>query len=58
MRVLRPDSRVVETGGDGVRLKHLAVLVLHEIALHAVHDARHAARNGSAVASDFALGSS
>ena len=31
-----------------MRLEHLAVLVLHEIALHAVHDARHAARNGSA----------
>ncbi len=40
--VLGPDARVVEPGRDRVGLQHLAVLVLQQEALHAVHHARHA----------------
>ena len=43
VRVLGADARVVEAGRDRVGLQDLAVLVLHQVAAHAVHDARHAA---------------
>src|SRR5207237_6132517 len=39
MRVLRPDSRIIETGRDGPGIGHLSVLVLQEIGLGAVQDA-------------------
>ena len=42
VRVLGSDARVVETGGDRLGLLHLAVLVLHQVAAHAVHDPGHA----------------
>ncbi len=46
--MLGTDARVVEAGRDRVGLEHLAVLVLHEVALHAVHHAGHAAADGGA----------
>ena len=42
--MLRPDAGVVQAGRHRVRLLDLAVLVLHEVAAHAVDDAR--ARRG------------
>ena len=38
--VLRPDARIVQSGGDRMRLEHLAVVVLQEIRARAVQDAR------------------
>ena len=50
-RVLRADARVVEAGGDRVRLEDLAVLVLHDRAERAVqHAAAAAERQRRAVA--------
>ena len=46
--MLRSDARVVEPGGYRVRFEDLAVLVLHEVALHAVHDAGDAVADGGA----------
>ncbi len=46
--MLRTDAGVVQAGRDGVRLLDLAVLVLHEVAAHAVDDARHAPPDGGA----------
>ena len=46
--VLGPDARVVEAGGDRLGLLHLADVVLHEVAEHPVHDARHAVADGGA----------
>jgi len=37
--VLGADPGVVEPGGDGLGLLHLADVVLHEVAQHPVHDA-------------------
>ena len=38
-RVLRPDARVVEPGGDGVCLDDLAVLILQDVTPRPVEDA-------------------
>ena len=46
--MLGADARVVETGRDGVRLLDLAVLVLHQVAAHAVDDAGHTPPDGRA----------
>ena len=40
VRVLRADAGVVQTGGDGVHRRDLAVLVLAEVGLHAVENAQ------------------
>ena len=45
--VLRPDSGVVEAGGDGMRVGNLAVLVLEQIGAVAMQNARRAAGEGS-----------
>ena len=44
--VLGPDARVVEPGRDRLGLEHLAVLVLQEERLRAVHDAGDAVADG------------
>ena len=49
MRVLRPDARVVEPGGDRVRLDGLAVLVLQHEGAGAVQDAGVAGGDGGGV---------
>ena len=46
--VLGPDARVVEPGRDRLGLLDLAVLVLHQVAAHAVDDAGDAAPDGGA----------
>ena len=47
--MLGPNPRVVQAGGDGVRLDDLAVGVLEQVAQRAVQDARLALRDGGAV---------
>ena len=44
--VLRADAGVIQTGGDGVNRSDLTVLVLAEIALHAVENAQTAGSDG------------
>lgn len=46
----RPDARIIEAGGDGVRLADLAVLILQDICADAVEDALGAAGEGCGVA--------
>ena len=46
VRVLRPDARVVQSGGDGVNRGDLAVVVLAEIGLHAVENPQPASADG------------
>src|SRR5262245_12317755 len=45
MGVLWADPGIVEAGRDRLRLHHLPVLVLQQVRLRAVHDARHAVRH-------------
>ncbi len=47
--VLRADAGVVEAGGDGVRLPHLASVVLEEVGVGAVEDAGPAVDEGGGV---------
>ena len=46
---LRPDARVVETGGDRVRLDDLAIVVLEQVRARAVQDAGRATGQGGGV---------
>ena len=51
--MLGTDARVVETGGDGMGVDDLAVLVLQQISAVAVQYAGHAGSQRSRVASGF-----